>query len=100
MGMSSLAEIEDAADALTPEQKQELFLFLAARLRTGAGQTLPPRDISREQIEGWIADDEVGMRQCHGAGTNGRADQEGPRRNRGAGVEVVRQSVQERLDRC
>lgn len=28
--MSTLAEIEAAADALPPEEKQELFLFLAA----------------------------------------------------------------------
>ena len=35
--MSTLAEIEAAADSLPPEQKQELCLFLAARLR-GAGQ--------------------------------------------------------------
>jgi len=31
--MSTLAEIEQAADALSPEQKQELILFLTARLR-------------------------------------------------------------------
>ena len=31
--MSNLGEIEAAADALPPEQKQELLLFLAARLR-------------------------------------------------------------------
>jgi len=31
--MSTLTEIETAADALSAEQKQELFLFLAARLR-------------------------------------------------------------------
>jgi hypothetical protein len=30
--MSTLAEIENAAEALSVEQKQELFLFLAARL--------------------------------------------------------------------
>jgi hypothetical protein len=30
--MSTLAEIEQAADALTPEQKQELILFLATHL--------------------------------------------------------------------
>ncbi len=59
--MSTLAEIEVAADALSPEQKQELFLFLAAWLRAGAGQVSPPREFSREQIEGWIADDEAGM---------------------------------------
>jgi hypothetical protein len=61
--MSTLAEIENAAEALSVEQKQELFLFLAARLRTGARQTPPPREFSQEQIEGWIADDEAGMRR-------------------------------------
>jgi len=60
--VSTLAEIEAAADALPPEQKQELFLFLAARLR-GAGQLPPPREFTREQIEAWIADDEEGMRR-------------------------------------
>ena len=33
--MSTLAEIEAAAAELSPEQKQELFLFLAVRLRRG-----------------------------------------------------------------
>lgn len=61
--MSTLAEIENAAEALSVEQKQELFLFLAARLRAGAGQTPPPREFSQEQIEGWMADDEAGMRR-------------------------------------
>ena len=60
--MSTLAEIEAAADSLPSEQKQELFLFLAARLR-GAGQLPPPREFSREQIQTWIADDEAGMRR-------------------------------------
>ena len=35
--MSSLAEIEKAAEALPPEQKQELILFLGARLREANG---------------------------------------------------------------
>lgn len=60
--MSTLAEIEAAVDSLPSEQKQELFLFLAARLR-GAGQLPQPREFSREQIEAWIADDEEGMRR-------------------------------------
>lgn len=60
--MTTLAEIESAADSLPPEQKQELFLFLAARLR-GAGQLPPPREFSPEQIAAWIADDEEGMRR-------------------------------------
>ncbi len=60
--MSTLAEIEAAADSLPSVQKQELFLFLAARLR-GSGQLPPPREFSREQIHAWIADDEEGMRR-------------------------------------
>ena len=60
--MSTLVEIEAAADSLPSEQKQELFLFLAARLR-GTGQLPPVREFSREQIESWIADDESGMRR-------------------------------------
>jgi hypothetical protein len=60
--MSTLMEIEAAADCLPPAQMQELFLHLAGRLR-GAGQLPPPRDFSREQIEAWIAEDEEGMRR-------------------------------------
>ena len=60
--MSTLAEIEAAADSLPPEQRQELFLFNAARMR-GAGEVPPPRDFSREQMQAWIADDEEGMRR-------------------------------------
>ena len=64
--MSTLAEIEAAADALPPEQKQELILFLAARLRAGNEELPPPREFSREQIEQWIADDEAGYRRFLG----------------------------------
>ena len=59
--MSTLAEIEAAADSLRPEEKQELFLFLAVRLRSQGGPIPEPRDFSAEQIAGWIADDEVGL---------------------------------------
>jgi hypothetical protein len=61
--MSTLAEIEAAADALPPDQKQELILFLAARLRAGASELPPPREFTLEQIEKWIADDEQGYRR-------------------------------------
>ena len=61
--MSTLAEIEAAADALPAEQKQELILFLAARLRAGASELPPAREFTREQIEKWIADDEQGYRR-------------------------------------
>lgn len=63
LAMSTLSEIEAAADALTPEQKEELFLFLATRLRADAGQLPPPREFSREQMDQWIADDEAGYRR-------------------------------------
>ena len=61
--MSTLAEIEAAADALPAEQKQRLMLFLAARLRAGTEELPPPREFSREQIAQWIADDEAGYRR-------------------------------------
>jgi hypothetical protein len=61
--MTTLAEIEAAADALSPEQKQELLLFLAARLRA-QGVPLPePRTFSREQVARWIEQDEADMRR-------------------------------------
>jgi hypothetical protein len=59
--MSTLVEIEAAADALPAEQKEELFLFLATRLR--AGDLPPPREFSREEMDRWVADDEQGYRR-------------------------------------
>lgn len=59
--MSTLAEIEQAADALSPEQKQELILFLAARLRADGAQMPAPRKFTREEMAGWIAEDEADM---------------------------------------
>ena len=60
--MSTLDEIEAAADALPSEEKQRLFLFLAERLR--AQGALPvPRSFSEEEINGWIDRDEADMRR-------------------------------------
>ena len=59
--MSTLAEIEAAADALSPEQKQELMLFLAARLRADGAKLPEPRTFSSEQIADWIARDEADL---------------------------------------
>ncbi len=61
--MSTLDEIEAAADALPAEQKQELILFLAARLRVSGAQLPPPRKFSHAQIAAWIAEDEAEMRR-------------------------------------
>jgi hypothetical protein len=61
--MSSLAEIEAAADALPLEQKQELMLFLAARLRAQSPRMPPPRKFSAEQTATWLAEDEADMQR-------------------------------------
>jgi len=61
--VSTLSEIEAAADALTPEQKQELLLFLAARLRTQGVRLPEPRKFSREQIASWVASYETDMQR-------------------------------------
>ncbi len=57
--ITTLDEIETAADALSTGQKQELLLFLARRLRA-EGPALPgPRAFSAEQVAAWIAADET-----------------------------------------
>ena len=56
--MSTLAEIETAADSLPSEQKEELLRFLAMRLRKE--RTLPqPRIYSDEELAAMIAEDET-----------------------------------------
>ena len=60
--MSTLAEIERAAEALSPDEKERLILFLAARLRSKDVRTPPPRTLTREQIDAWIAEDEAELR--------------------------------------
>ena len=61
--MSTLAEIERAAEALPPEQKEELFLFLVTRLRGETAGLPPPREFSRDQMEQWLREDEAGYRR-------------------------------------
>jgi hypothetical protein len=61
--MSTLLEIEEAAALLTPQEKQELMLFLAIRLR-GDGARMPePLKFSKEEMDGWIAEDEADMQR-------------------------------------
>jgi hypothetical protein len=63
MVMSTLSEIEAAADALSPEQKQELLLFLAARLRADRPALPEPRRFAPGQVAGWISEDEADMQR-------------------------------------
>ena len=56
--MSTLAEIEIAADSLPSEEKEELLRFLAMRLRKE--RTLPKTRIySEEELAAMIAEDEA-----------------------------------------
>jgi len=61
--MNKLSEIEAVVDALPVAEKQELLLFLAARLRAQAGDLPPPRKFSGEQLRAWIAEDEADMQR-------------------------------------
>jgi hypothetical protein len=61
--MSSLLEIEEAADVLPIEEKKELVAFLLTRLRGGGDELPPVRDISKETIDRWVADDEKGYKR-------------------------------------
>jgi hypothetical protein len=61
--MSTLAEIERAAETLPPKDKQELMLFLAARLRAEGARLPEPRGFDREEIESWIAEDEADLQR-------------------------------------
>jgi hypothetical protein len=65
--MSKLTEIETAVDALPAGEKQELLLFLAARLRAEAGSPPTPRTFTREQLDTWIAEDELHLKQSRDA---------------------------------
>ena len=61
--MTTLADVEKAADALPAEQKWELLGFLKSRL-VGENEPIPePRRFSREQIQAWIDEDEEDMRR-------------------------------------
>jgi hypothetical protein len=55
--MSTLAEIEQATEALPAEEQALLFLRLGQRLRR-TGRLPEPREYSAEQIAAWIKEDE------------------------------------------
>ncbi len=62
--MSTLEQIEAAAVRLPEAQKEELLVFLAKILRSSRGTPLPsPRIFTKEEIAGWITEDEADMRQ-------------------------------------
>lgn len=56
--MSTLAEIENAADSLSAEEKEELLRFLAMRLRKERSSS-KPRIYSDEELAAMIAEDKA-----------------------------------------
>lgn len=61
--MTTLAEIETAAEALSAAEKRELVLFLTSRLRAEGAPLPEPRSIPPEQLARWMEEDEADMRQ-------------------------------------
>jgi hypothetical protein len=57
--MTTLSEIEAAAETLSVEQKRELLLFIAEQLRTQRAPLPEPRRFSRQQVDEWVAEDEA-----------------------------------------
>jgi len=66
--MTTLAEIETAADALPAEQKRQLLLFLAERLRAERAPMPPPRRFGPDQVGQWLAEDEADARRFREGG--------------------------------
>jgi hypothetical protein len=64
--MSTISEIEAVVDALPAAEKQELLLFLVARLREQSDQLPAPRRFSSEQLSAWIAEDDADMQRFRG----------------------------------
>jgi hypothetical protein len=61
--MTTLAEIETAANALSAIEKQQLMLYLATRLQA-EGASLPETPaLPRERLGDWMAEDEAAMRR-------------------------------------
>lgn len=61
--VTTLAEIETAADALSAAEMQQLMLHLAARLEA-QGALLPAANpCPRERASDWMAEDEAAMRR-------------------------------------
>lgn len=57
--MNSLSEIELAVGKLRLEEREELLAFVAGSLRAERGALPPVRDLSKEELESWIRDDEA-----------------------------------------
>lgn len=61
--MNTLIEVEKAANALTPAERQQLFLALARGLRAEGQLPPPPRKLTLEEMTRWMDEDEAGFKR-------------------------------------
>ncbi len=61
--MSSLAEIEMAAEKLPAQDQRELFKFLLGKLRSGGPPLPTPRIFTSQEMQAWMVEDEKDMRE-------------------------------------
>lgn len=61
--MSTLTEIEQAAVKLSAEEQKQLLRFLLRVLPVNEAELPEPRIFSEAEIQGWLAEDETGMRR-------------------------------------
>ena len=60
--MSTLLEIEKAAEMLPTDQQRELFGFLLKKLRMDGPLLMEPRIFSAEELNAWMDEDEADLR--------------------------------------
>ena len=60
--MSTLLEIEKAAEMLPRHQQRELFGFLLKKLRMDGPPLMAPRIFSAEEMNAWMDEDEADLR--------------------------------------
>ena len=61
--MSTLLEIEKAAEMLSSDQQRELFGFLLGNLRMDGPPLMVPRIFSSEEMNAWMDEDEADLRE-------------------------------------
>jgi hypothetical protein len=61
--MSTLLEIEKAAEMLPADQQRELFGFLLKKLRMDGPPLMTPRIFSAEEMNAWMDEDEADLRE-------------------------------------
>ena len=61
--MSTLTEIEQAAAKLPAEEQKQLLRFLLRVVPVNEAELPGPRNFSKEEIQGWLAEDEASMRR-------------------------------------